>query len=89
MNNPSCALVSIHPVADLEQCELENSKVNDVTGKVADLYPIAHFERATPDYKNPGNKIRHQLFKRNRMATKCYGSRILREKREKRGTSGF
>ena len=63
MDNPSGALVGIHPVADLNQAELEKTDVDDISLEAVELYAVAHLERfARLDEKEPGhvgNRVMH------------------------------
>ena len=51
MDNPPCALVTLHPVANFHQRELEDANINYIARIVARLNAIAHPKWLPPQDK--------------------------------------
>jgi len=65
MNDPVRALDGIDPVPDLDQRELEQAHVDDVTPVFADLDPVADRERPAENDEEPASEFRHGVLEGN------------------------
>ena len=66
VDDPSSALVGVHPVANLHQGELEQPQVDYVPCVVADLNAVAHLKGLAPENKQPASNIDDGILERDR-----------------------